>query len=165
MKVLAIDYGLRNIGLALSDENGKIAGKLGNIINYGELTTAKELQRIIDFYKVEQIVLGYPYFNKEPSVYEDRLEPMEGQMEKKMKRLIKYLETEIKIGVELWDESYSSQFVEKSLRGKARKKSDSEVARYLLQEYLDHKILMKKIYSIKKPVKPRKKKVKPQKAG
>jgi len=149
MKALGVDYGLKNIGLAVSDDTGIIAGCLGNIVNYGEMPTAKQIQNIIDLYKIDTVVLGYPYFfNKISLAVSDgsEEEPRETLMQRKMNRLKTYLETEVKVKVDFWDESYSSKIVEKGLRGKALKRSDSEVARFILQEYLDDQVLMKKIY-------------------
>ena len=146
MKALGIDFGMKNIGIAVSDDDGIIAGNLGNIINYGELSTATEIMKIIDIYKVDTVVLGYPYFYKRFSVYdEEGKEPGKTPMQKKMDRLKSYLEKEKGVKVDLWDESFSSKIVEKGLRGKAVKRSDSEVAKFILQEYLDHHAMMRKI--------------------
>ena len=138
MRALAIDYGTKNIGVALSDEDGFVAGVLGNIANYGELPTAKRIIEMIDMYKVDTVVLGFPYTYRETVIEE-------GKLTKQIRRLRSFLEERTKVKVEYWDESYSSQIVEKNLRGKAKAKSDSEAARLILQEYLDHKIMMKRI--------------------
>jgi len=138
MKAIGIDYGTKNIGIALSDDNGVIAGNLGNIANYGELASTKVIISMIDMYKVDTVVIGFPY-NYRPGIQK------EGEVAQKIGRLKSYLEKNTKVKAEYWDESYSSKIVEKTLRGKARKRSDSEVARLILQEYLDHKAMLEKL--------------------
>lgn len=137
MKALGIDYGTKNIGISLSDDNGIIAGILGNIANYGELASTKLIIEMIDLYKVDTVVIGFP-FNYRPGLQK------EGVVAQKIGRLKSYLEENTKTKVDYWDESYSSQIVEKDLRGKARKRSDSAAACLILQEYLDHKAMLQK---------------------
>lgn len=138
MKAIGIDYGTKKIGMAVSDDNGIIAGVLGIIANYGELPSTKIIIEIIDMYKVDTVVIGFPYSYR-TGVTKD------GIVVQKIGRLKSYLEKNTKVKVEYWDESYSSKIVEKNLRGKARKKSDSEAARLILQEFLDHKAMLKNL--------------------
>jgi putative Holliday junction resolvase len=138
MKAIGIDYGTKNIGMAVSDDTGIIAGALGNIANYGELPSTKLIIDVIDLYKADTVVIGYPYSYR-PGVTKD------GMLVQKIKRLKSYLEKKTKVKVEYWDESYSSKIVEKGMRGKARKGSDSLVASFILQGFLDHKAMMKSL--------------------
>ena len=145
MIFLGVDFGLRNIGLAISDENSFVASKLGNMVNYGNDRTAKEIKRIIELYKIESVVLGYPFFYGDMKAKEMGIKPKRSEMRNKMNSFKEYIEQDLKRPVYYWDESYSSKIIEKDMRGKALKTSDSEVARLILQEYLDHQALMKKI--------------------
>lgn len=137
MKALAIDYGLKKHGIAISDDDGIVSAPLGNIPNYGELATANSIIDFIQLYKVDTVVIGFPF-----SLRPDQEDT---PMIKAIKRLKAYLEEHTKIKVAFWDESYSSKIAEKGLRGKARKNSDSLAAKYFLQEYLDEQAIRKKL--------------------
>lgn len=126
MKILGIDYGKRNIGLAISDEKEIIAAKLQSLkIKHPEelLEKLKELRKSQNF---EQILLGIP---------------QKGEITEIVKCISEKIEMELNINVILWPEDYSSQ---KAESGKSRKfkkeKSHSEAARIILQEYLNNKL-------------------------
>jgi len=139
MKALAIDYGMKKLGIAVSDDDGFVSAALGNIANYGELATVKTIISFIELYKVDTVVIGFPFSYKP--------EQEEGKMIKAIRRMKSYLEENVKVKVDFWDESYSSKIAERGLRGKARKNSDSAAASYFLQEYLDEQAIKKKFNS------------------
>lgn len=139
MKALAIDYGLKKHGIAISDDDGYVSTPLGNIANYGELASAKAIISFIELYKIDTVVIGFPFSY--------RPEQEETRMVKAIKRMKSYLEENVKVKVDFWDESYSSKIAERGLRGKARKNSDSLAASYFLQEYLDEQAIKKKLNS------------------
>jgi len=56
MRYLGIDYGTKNVGLALSDENGKFAFAYGVLVNSKNLVN--DIRSIADKEKVEGIVVG-----------------------------------------------------------------------------------------------------------
>lgn len=62
MKTLGIDYGLRRIGLALTDINCTIASPLKTIPNRGDKKNVIEIADIIRAHRVERIVLGLPRY-------------------------------------------------------------------------------------------------------
>lgn len=125
MIILGIDYGTKNIGLALSDETELVTVALPIHINRGAERTLTELDELIRAKKVGKILLGVPMTSNETA------------MAKTIKEFGAQLKAVSGLEVVLWDESYSSSNIEKQMRGKIRKKSDSIVAAALLQEYLD----------------------------
>lgn len=133
MVILGIDYGTKNIGLAISDETGLVTGALPILHNSGDEKAINDLIEIIFSHKAEAVLIGAP------------MRETESEMFLKIKKFATILEEKVGLPVRLWDESYSSQTVERNLRGKRRKKSDSLAAQLLLQEYLDYLRETKKI--------------------
>jgi putative Holliday junction resolvase len=125
MVILAIDYGTKNIGLAISDETGLVAGTLPILHNSGDAKALNDLADIVMAHKINSILLGVP------------MQANESKMARNIRTFGEKLQTLTELPVKCWDESFSSQTVEKTLRGKAKKRSDSMAAQLLLQEYLD----------------------------
>ena len=59
-RLLAIDYGTRRVGLALSDPLKMIASPYRTIINKGNSNLIVEIERIIAAEDVEQTIIGLP---------------------------------------------------------------------------------------------------------
>lgn len=60
MRILGIDYGDARVGVAVSDLLGFMASGIGTIQNKGNKVLFSELQKILDEYKPEKIVIGLP---------------------------------------------------------------------------------------------------------
>ena len=60
MKVLGIDYGLKRVGLAVSDPGGVMAFPLVTLVRKGREELFAELCRIVAAEGVELVVLGLP---------------------------------------------------------------------------------------------------------
>src|SRR5262245_47197431 len=60
MRTLAIDYGTKRIGLAMSDAGGKIATPLDVLHHTSSGQAVESIIRIIEHEGVEQIVIGLP---------------------------------------------------------------------------------------------------------
>ena len=60
MRILGIDYGDARVGVAVSDLLGFMASGVGTIQNKGNKALFGELQKILDEYKPEKIVIGLP---------------------------------------------------------------------------------------------------------
>ena len=58
--LLGLDYGEKNIGLAVADENSKMALPYKVLINNGEDFILKELKKIIIEEKISKIIVGLP---------------------------------------------------------------------------------------------------------
>ena len=131
-RILAIDYGEKRIGLAVTDPL--------NIFCYPLITLANDnlfwsqLSKVISEYNVVKIILGYPL--KES-----------GNVSTSSRAVIRFkeeLEKRIKIPIELVDERYSSSIAQDriiqtvSSKKKRRDKSllDKNAAAVILEDYL-----------------------------
>lgn len=60
MKYLAVDYGEKRVGLAVSDPAGTLAFPLKTLFNRGKKVLADELVALMDEHAVDVVVLGLP---------------------------------------------------------------------------------------------------------
>jgi putative Holliday junction resolvase len=131
MRVAAVDFGEKRIGLALSDRAGKIA--LPHSIVEGGKRAIQNIREALPLKEVGLIVLGLPI----------EMSGKKGVMAQKVEEFAKKLEEALGIRVLLVDERLSSkgadvQLRELSLSRKARcEKLDMMAAAILLQTYLD----------------------------
>lgn len=129
MVILAIDYGQKNIGLAVSDELGIIAAPLPALKVKSNQEAIEGIAFVADDIKAQSLLLGVP------SGYQDIDSPITKQVRRFAENLKKYTS----LPVVFWDETYSSKRAEFGARGRKRDNSHSEAARIILQEYLDYK--------------------------
>lgn len=131
-RILAIDYGRKRIGLALSDPLKIFAYPFETLANDNKFFN--KLKIIIKEKSIEQIILGNPIKeNGSPSI----LLP-------EILELKNYLENEFHLKVILWDERYSSKEAEQIIIQTVTKKSkrrdkgliDKNAAAIILTEYL-----------------------------
>lgn len=123
MKTLAIDYGKKNIGMAVSDEIGIIAMKLKGAKVRSDAEAIGKIKQVCKLEGVQQIVLG---------IVE------KGSMRGEIEGFALELKELIHLPVIFWNEDFSSIQSEKGTSKKFKKeKSHSESARIILQEYLD----------------------------
>ena len=132
-RILALDYGAKRIGIALSDPLLTFAYPHITIAN--DEKTWKELDKLIAEKNVSKIILGYPF-------REDGKEPMLSPNINKFKTdLVKRYNLE----VILWDERYTSSIATEMMILSNNKKSkrkdkgiiDRNAAAIILQEYLN----------------------------
>ncbi|MCM8818280.1 MAG: Holliday junction resolvase RuvX [Candidatus Omnitrophica bacterium] len=132
MRILCIDIGDKNIGIAISDEENLIAKGLGNIkMNDDVIIKIKEL---IEKYNVNKIVYGFPL----------KMDGSFSAQTEKVMSFISKLKSEIK-NVEFipWDERLTTSMAERFLisadlsRKKRKKYRDKLSAQIILQNYLD----------------------------
>lgn len=132
MKVLAIDYGRRRIGLALGDTNLRIAVPIGSIENRNQ-KTFEEISQKVREHGISIILLGLPLT---PS-------GREGERAREVKDFLEALKSHIPKGVEiiLWDERYTTKEAYNIMEGLSWKKKkelkDSISAYAILLEYLE----------------------------
>ena len=124
MRYLGIDYGKKRIGLALSDESGKLAFPLIQLTTYKQLTT-KNLKRIIRENRVGVVVVGLPI----------TFGGGESQQTKEVRVVGQKIENELKLKVEYENEILTTKMAEKS--GVPKNKLDAVSAAIILQSYLD----------------------------
>jgi len=132
-RVLAIDYGRKRVGLAISDPTKLIANGLTTISNHELWDYLKDN----DYTKeLECIVVGYPKkMNNEPSQIVEQINPFV----KKLKKLFPEIE------ISLMDERFTSKIATKAIFLAGAKKKDRKnkalidkvSATIILQSYLD----------------------------
>ncbi len=131
MRILALDYGTKRIGLALSDPLKMFATPKGHLLNNASFKT--ELKKIIDQNAVIKIILGLP----------NSLKNNETQMTQEVLNFKKTLQEFLSIEIELIDERLSSKQAQRALiegnvrREKRKELVDSVAAALFLQSYLD----------------------------
>lgn len=139
-RIIGIDFGLKRLGIAISDEMKIIASSLTCI--QAEKTLSLTLDKILNLlkdYAVEKVVIGYPL----------HMDGSKGILAEEAERFAKLLEKSSGLQVDMWDERLSSVQAERSLKqaGLNRKKRskvvDQVAASYILQSYLDSRFLNK----------------------
>jgi putative Holliday junction resolvase len=133
-RILAIDYGERRMGLALSDPMRIIASGLRTIIVRSDNDALHQLAPIVKESEVVQIILGMP-FDSSGAV---------GAKAQKVKAFSEKLKQHLNIEVTHWDERLSSvsakkMLLETELKKKRRNKEklDELAAVVILRHYLD----------------------------
>lgn len=133
-RVAAIDFGLKRIGLAVSDKGRKIALPVGVV--EGGKKAIQQIRAALPLKEVDLILMGLPL----------ELSGKKGSMALLVEQFAKQLEEALHIPVHLVDERLSSkgadaQLREISLNRKERsEKIDMVAATLLLQTYLDQKV-------------------------
>ena len=131
-RLLAIDYGARRVGLALSDPLKMIASPYRTIINEGNSNLIMEIERIIIAEDVEQTIIGLPL-------------GMAGQITEQTKKVKEFADKLIArgIAIEYEDERWSSVAAKRSMKeqniksGYNKELVDQTAAAIFLQQYLD----------------------------
>ena len=136
--ILAIDYGAKRIGLAISDSKGLIASPLTvlNVTkNMGINKIIEEIKAIIEEYRIKTILIGKPQAFQ--STYTKSL--------KKIDSFAQEIKNDIKIPVIFYDESYSTIQAQNMLLSlgqntkSTKGKIDMISATVFLQEFLNSK--------------------------
>lgn len=132
MRVLAIDYGQKRVGLAISDRLGITAQPFKTIINESREKLIDDLAEIIEDNDITEVVVGLPL----------HMNGTEGERAEKSRILVAELKTELNLPVYLQDERLSSAEVEKVMlsgdlsREKRKAKRDKLAASIILRTYL-----------------------------
>jgi putative holliday junction resolvase len=132
-RILAVDYGRKRIGLALSDELRMTARPLGTISRTNRRRDMRRLREACLANRVTHIIVGHPL----------HITGEAGEMADEAAQFAARLEKETRIGVELVDERLTS-WEAKQTAAKTRKPSrhrrqpiDDVAAAILLRGYLD----------------------------
>ena len=133
MRIAAVDFGFKRIGIALSDKRKKLALPFTTVEGgkKGVANTASALEKKRG--EIEKILVGLPLL----------MSGEKGDMAKAAEAFAKDLETATGIPVELCDERLSSKIADRqmrefSLNRKERTEQiDTAAAALLLQSYLD----------------------------
>jgi putative Holliday junction resolvase len=133
---LGIDYGLKHVGLAFSDQNGVMAGPLPTFHmpkDNAKKALLLELKKIILEYKVKTIVIGKP----------QNFVEKKSESERRIDNFATWLGENISLPIIFYDESFSTKNAQNMLlsigisQKKSRNKIDSMACTVFLQEFLD----------------------------
>ena len=131
-RILAIDYGEKRIGLAITDELQIIASPLDVLPNNSEIF--KNLKKLYDYYKFEKIVLGFPEYEKSKTSQE------------KVKNFKEKLKKEIPIEIVFFNEAFSTVYAENFLKSlnknfkNIKTMVDKFAAQKILEDFLKNNI-------------------------
>jgi len=131
-RLLAIDYGARRVGLALSDPLKMIASPYRTIINNNNTILIEEIETIIAAEDVELTIIGLPL-------------GMAGQKTEQTKKVEEFVDKLIDRGIiiKYEDERWSSVAAKRSMKeqniksGHNKDLVDQTAAAIFLQQYLD----------------------------
>ena len=132
-RILAIDYGRKRIGLALSDELGLTARPLATLVRANRRDDMRRLRDICRRHGVARIIVGHPL----------HITGAAGEMADEAARFAARLKKELGIVVELMDERLTTWEADqlmaetKSSSRRRRTHLDDVAAAVLLREYLD----------------------------
>jgi len=132
-RVLAIDYGRKRVGLALSDEMRLTARPAETLVRTNRRDDVRRLRDVVRKNGVRQIVVGYPV----------RLDGSAGEMAEEAARFAKRIQKELGLPVEMVDERLSSWKAEETLaategtRKKGETGFDAVAAAVILRDYLE----------------------------
>jgi len=137
-KYLSIDYGLRRIGIAVSDEDKKYS--FSRDFLYNDNSLFNKLLSLIKQEKISRIILGYPLNLKSEKTSQTI------EVEKFKQKLESVLEkNSLDISIDIFDERLTSNMAKQNIisSGLTKKKRqnkglvDSTAAQIILQDYLD----------------------------
>lgn len=133
MRILGVDHGEKNIGLAISDLTGTIANPLTIVRHVSRMVDAAQVAELAVRHQAGKIIIGQSFdLNGNPNVAGRRAA-----------RFADALQEQTPLPVELWDESHSTQIARAARiqMGVSRKKRsghmDDLAAVVILQSYLD----------------------------
>ncbi len=131
--LLCLDPGTKNIGIAISDINKKVATPI-EVIKFTKYMDLKnKIKELVDKRSIQGIIIGYP-INMDGSI---------GPKAQSSNSLADNLSSDLKLPILLWDERLSTSGAERILissdisRKKRKKVIDKVAASYILQGYLD----------------------------
>ena len=136
MRILGLDYGSKTVGVAVCDPLGITAQMVETIVREREdklRRTLARIQALVEEYKIERIVLGYP----------KNMNNTLGERAARTEEFKAALERRTVIPVILWDERLSTAaaervLIERGVRREHRKETVDQIAAALiLQGYLD----------------------------
>jgi len=134
MRVLALDFGTRRIGVAVSDALGMTAQGLPTLERKNSADDLGRIQALADEYEVERVIVGNPISAK----------GAETAMSRRVADFAEKLRRRLSCPVELWDERLTSVQANRMLREsgmgieKRRRAVDRVAATLLLEGYLDY---------------------------
>jgi len=127
MKVLAIDYGERRVGLAVGDTDTALALPYGKLERRSDELLLEELQKIVDAEEIGTVVVGEPL----------TLSGGASAQTQACRAFAEFLRHHLDVPVELFDERLTSQRADAAAVGGQTRSRDELAAMFLLQDYLE----------------------------
>ena len=130
MKIIALDFGARRIGLAIGDTDVGVAASRDFLTN--DADTIENITELVERESIDKILIGLP-----------RGLQHETAQTEVTRDFAKKLDAKVSIPLKFIDERFTSRIAEANLQtaeiNSRKQKSlvDSEAARIILQEYLD----------------------------
>ena len=128
MKIIAIDVGLKRIGIAYTPDE-KVIIPLPAVIRKNRNQASKEVSDLLKEWGADKLVIGIPFTNKETT--------------NRIKHFTNLLEFDGEIIFQ--DESFSSVEVEEMIKGEIKYKRDGRIdslsAKNILERYLHIRII------------------------
>lgn len=134
-RILGIDYGDRNIGLAVTDKLQLTAQPLGCYKLKEEEENRKYFKDLVSKYDIGEIVLGFPL----------RMDGSSGTRAEKTKVFAGWLEMTLNLPIIFWDERLTTRQAynlmhQQNLKGRAKKTLKDQIsATIILSSYLESK--------------------------
>ena len=133
MRILALDYGTKRIGIAVSDELKVIAQPLEFVAAQPFAAVVARLEELIGEKEVELILVGLPR----------NMDGSYGPAAAKVEGFVEALRGALSVPIKTWDERLTSAQANRALiqgnvrRQRRKEKVDKMAAAILLQSYLD----------------------------
>jgi putative Holliday junction resolvase len=133
MRIMGLDLGTKNIGVAVSDESGTLAQGREVVRRTTDKEAIEKIKKIIEDLNVKEIVVGVPI----------NMNGTKGERAADSERFAEMLEDRTHLPVRLWDERLSTKEAESVMleadvtRSKRKKVIDKLAAQIILQSYLD----------------------------
>ncbi|MBN1618578.1 Holliday junction resolvase RuvX [Candidatus Dojkabacteria bacterium] len=136
MRHLAIDFGTKNIGIAISDEKGIIAQPHLIIKRKSDRQAIDNINEICQKLEVKKIIIGLSSFANEEN-------------QKRVQSFAQKVQEITQINIEFWDETFSTQQAQNMVefsslaaarphKRQAKSHKDDVAAAIILQEFLNH---------------------------
>jgi len=133
MKVLAVDFGSRRIGLAVGNSETRLATPLGQVAAANRQVVLDEIIKRVGEFEVERLVVGYPL----------NMDGSRGPACAAVDRFVGFLRKRLDLPIDLVDEklsSFAAEELAKEIETDFRKRKsflDSMAAQVILQNYFE----------------------------
>ena len=128
-RILALDFGSKRVGIALSDSSKTLASPYKTLENKGKDFIISEIKKICNTNKIEKIVIGIPI----------SLSGKEKAQARKVRAFARFLAQKVALPIVFEDERFTSVIAIRFLKKIKKKKMpvDQIAAQIILQNYLD----------------------------
>ncbi len=127
MKLLGVDYGTKNIGLARASTDVPIALPFGIIDNTDHESATSQIIQLVQTEEVEKIIVGLPF----------GLDGSENENTKRIRKFFLEMQARVNVPIEFINEMFSSHASDRLNGGASR---DEKSAMIILQNYLDRRM-------------------------